>query len=387
MTRLVYSRNWPRIAQLLVSLILAGYVACILLVARWMEQIVDPVVRYAVAFVIVQSAVLGVLVLLLIAGKLARVRWEWFRSTRINRLTQLLADPDSDRAVLAASRKWPAEFLTVVEDAVFAFKGSVRQRVIRLLEASPLYPKLLALTLHRSPARAIRAIALLGRLDTADARAAVLRGLEHGTGAVRQAARKAILQGTDQATQRKLLEDAPHMSGWQRIVMFHYAPTDTALLPQFIADALQSGEDDRILAAMELILTQQRLVFAPAPLRMARSDNLEVRIKFFKALPFLQVDSDPVLVLQAGLEDTDWRVRAMAARACAHFRPAVLADRLLELCRSFENPTEAAYAGRALALMGGEGWLRLQDLANSDSGSARRIATEAVERRMLGGVA
>jgi len=266
-------------------------------------------------------------------------------------------------------------------------KGSVRQRVIGLLEASALYRKLLGETLHRSPARAIRSISLLGQLDTPDARAAVRRGLNHRIGAVRQAARKAILQGSDQTAQRKLLDGARHMSGWQRMVMYHFAPADTALLPGFIGDALQSGNDERTLAALELILTQQRVVFARAPIALARSANSEIRIKFFKALPFLQVDGDIPRALQAGLDDADWRVRAMSARACGHFRPAILADRLLEMCRTFEHPSEGAHAGRALAVMGGEGWLRLQDIANSDSGVARRVATEAVERHMLGGAA
>lgn len=387
MTGLVYSRNWPRIAQLLVLAILILYIVCIQVTAGRFEEIEDPVVRYAAAFVIVQSTVLSLLVLFVLVGKLIRMRWEFFRATRVARLTQLLADPAADGAVLDASRKWPAEFLTVIEEAVQALKGSVRARVIGLMERSAPYRRLLGETLDRNPSRAIRAISLLGQLDTPRARQAVQRGLGHRTGAVRQAARKAILQGSDQAAQRKLLDTAPQLSGWHRLVMFHYAPTDTPLLPEFVAEALQSTDEERILAALELILTQQRVVFAPAPVRLARSTNVEIRVKFFKALPFLQLDGDATVVLQSGLDDPDWRVRAMAARSCAHFRPAVLADRLLEMCRIFEYPPESAHAARALAVMGGEGWLRLQDLANSDHGLSRRIATEVVERRLLGGVA
>jgi len=91
--------------------------------------------------------------------------------------------------------------------------------------------------------------------------------------------------------------------------------------------------------------------------------------------------------LQAGLADADWRVRAMAARACAHFRPAVLVDRLLSICRNFANPAEAGHAARALASLGGEAWLRLQEIAYNEPGLARYIATEAVERHILGGAA
>ena len=94
-----------------------------------------------------------------------------------------------------------------------------------------------------------------------------------------------------------------------------------------------------------------------------------------------------VKALRLGLTDSDWRVRAMAAQACGQFRAAALAGRLLEMCRSFENPAEAAHAARALAALGGEGWLRLQEVANSKTDVARQIATEAVERHRLGGAA
>ena len=76
--------------------------------------------------------------------------------------------------------------------------------------------------------------------------------------------------------------------------------------------ALQSGNDERTLAALELVLTQQRVVFARAPVGLGRNSNSEIRIKFFKALPFLQVDGDIPLALQAGLEDA---ARAEALRA------------------------------------------------------------------------
>jgi hypothetical protein len=65
----------------------------------------------------------------------------------------------------------------------------------------------------------------------------------------------------------------------------------------------------------------------------------------------------------------------------------VLVDRLLAICRDFANPAEAAHAARALASLGGEAWLGLQEMAYHEPGLARHIATEAVERHILGGAA
>ena len=387
MTRLLYSRNWPRIARLAVLGVLVCYIGAVIAVAQWLDGIADPFVQYASAFVIVQFTVLGSLGVLLIAGKFVRVKWEWRRAERIRRLEELLAVPDADATTLEAARRWPDEFLSVVNYTLQSIRGSERMRVIRLLEASALYPSLLKQTLSRNPDRAIRAIALLGQLDAPEARAAVARGLEHPAETIQQAARKAIMQGSDQEAQQKLLESFPQLPAWLRLIMFHFAPSDAALLPEFVAKALQSQNETRVLIALELVLTRQRFLPCALPMRLAQAANPELRIKFFKALRFLRLEGDLMKALQLGLADPDWRVRAMAAQACGQFRTAALAGRLLALCRRFENPAEAAHAARALAALGGEGWLRLQEVANSPTEIARQIATEAVERHMLGGAA
>ena len=387
MTRLIYSHNWPRIAKLLVVAILIGYIGTVALTAQLLDEIGDRFIRYTTAFLIVQFTSLALLALLLIAGKVLRVKWERHHAMRIRKLQEVLTEPDSEPAVLEAARKWPDEFLTVVYSALQSIRGSARQRVIGLLEASALYQSLLKQTLSRNPDRAIRAISLLGQLNTPAAHAAVYRGLDHPAETIKQAARKAIMQGADRNAQRKLLESFPGLPAWQRLLMFHFAPSDEMLLSEFISEALQSGNEIRILIALEMILTRQRLLTSPIPKELAQSANPEIRIKFFKALRFLRLQGDLIRVLQSGLCDRDWRVRAMAAQACGQFRAASLAEHLLEMCRRFENAAEAAHAARALAALGGEGWLRLQEIANSKTNIARQIATEAVERHMLGGTA
>jgi hypothetical protein len=385
MTRLIYSRNWPRVAKLLVVAILIAYIGTVALMARRLDEIGDPFIRYATAFLIVQFTFLTLLAALLIVGKFVRVKWESRRATRIRKLEELLSEAGAEGAVLEAARKWPEEFLTVVRFALESIRGSARQRIIRLLEASALYPSLLQQTLSRNPDRAIRAISLLGQLDTSAAHAAIYRGLDHPAETIKQAARKAIMQGSDPEGQRKLLESFPALPAWQRLLMFHFAPSDETLLPEFVSTALQSGDETRILIALELVLTRQRLLTSPVSIELATSPNPEIRIKFFKALRFLRLQGDVMKVLRSGLADPDWRVRAMAAQTCGQFRAATLAEHLLEMCRKFENPAEAAHAARALAALGGEGWLRLQEIANSKTNIARQIATEAVERHMLGG--
>ncbi|GEM_PF-3397603 len=387
MTRLIYSRNWPRIAQLLVVAILAVYIGAVLGTAAFLDDIDDPFIRYTAAFLIVQFSFLGLLAGLLVVGKYLRVKWESRQASRTRKLEELLSASQSDEIVLKAARRWPEEFLTVVYSALQSIRGSERRRIVRLLEASALYPKLLLETSSRNPDRAIRAIGLLAQLDTPDAHAAIRRALGHPAETIKQAARKAIMQGKDYEAQRQLLDSFPQLPAWQRLLMLHFAPADEMMLPRFIDEALHSGDETRIVIALEMVLTRQRLLSSPIPFELAQSANPEIRIKFYKALRFLRLEADVTKMLQIGLADADWRVRAMAAQACGQFRAASLAERLLEMCRTFENPAEAANAARALAALGGEGWLRLQEVANSQTEVARKIATEAVERHMLGGAA
>jgi len=387
MIRLIYSRNWPRIAKSLTAAILVVYIGSVLLTAEWLDDLDDPFIRYTVAFLIVQFGFLAFLALLLIVGKHLRVKWEWRQASRARKLEELLSESGTDEPVLKAARRWPEEFLTVVYSALQSIRGSARQRVIGLLERSELYPKLLRQTLSGNPDRAIRAIGLLSQLETPEAREAVTRGLDHPADTIKQAARKAIMQGTDQEAQRRLLASFPQLPAWQRLLMLHFAPSDETILPEFIGEALHSGDERRILIALEMVLTRQRLLTSPIPIELAQAANPEIRIKFYKALRFLRLEGEVSRTLQLGLADRDWRVRAMAAQACGQFRVASLAERLLEMCRAFENAAEAAHAARALAALGGEGWLRLQEVANSKTEVARQIATEAVERHMLGGAA
>ena len=181
-----------------------------------------------------------------------------------------------------------------------------------------------------------------------------------------------------------MLDSLCSLPFWERIILFQLAPADSTL-HDYLAKALASADDERILVALEFVLTRQRLLLFPVPAELAQSRNVEVRIKFFRALPFLRLEEGIDSVLEPGLRDPDWRVRALAARACGYLRAEALAWRLLEMCASFEDPAEAGHAARALAALGGEGWNRLQQVVPSGDGAGHRIAAEAMERRMLGG--
>jgi len=383
-TGLIYSPHFRRIEPLLVSGTLACYAACVLAVAGWLRGVDDPMVRYALAFIVVQIAIQAGLILGLVVSKDLRSRRDRARAARRRSLEELLARPDSSRETLEMAAEWPDDFLSVVENAMHALAGSARRRIAELLEASAPYRQLLIEAAGASPGPVIRAVNLLGRLENPGARAAVGRCLKHRAEAVRRAARKAIVIGGEEDARRQVLEGVCSLPFWERIILFQLVPADS-MLHDFLAKGLASDDDERILVALDFVLTRQRLLLFPVPVKLAQSRNVEVRIKFFRALPFLRLEEEVDSVLEPGLHDPDWRVRALAARACGYLRAEALVWRLLEMCASFDDPAEAGHAARALAALGGEGWDRLQEVVASGRGTGHRIAAEVIERRMLGG--
>jgi hypothetical protein len=380
----MYSPRFRRIEPVLVCATVAGYGGCILTVAKGLRGIDDPVVLYAVAFIIVQAAIQVVLILGLVIGKHVRTLREVARERRMRAIEDLLATPERSAEALASATRWPEEFLAVAEGAMRTLSGTANNHVAGIIEASHLYPRLLSETIASDPTRAIRAITVLGRLEKPEARAAVKRSLTHSTEAVRRAARKAIVSGGDEQARREVLGSVCGLPFWQRIILFHLVPADS-ILEEFLKEALHSGVDEQILVALEFVLTRQRLMLFPVPVGLARSTNVEIRIKFLRALPFLHLEGGVNVVLEAGLHDPDWRVRALAARACGYLRAGAFVERLIEMCGTFEDPAEAGHAARALSAMGGEGWSRLQQVVATGTGLGSRIAVEVIEKRMVGG--
>jgi hypothetical protein len=47
--------------------------------------------------------------------------------------------------------------------------------------------------------------------------------------------------------------------------MFHLVPPDSTLLAEFLSESLLLGDEEKILTAFELVLTQQRLVTVLVP--------------------------------------------------------------------------------------------------------------------------
>lgn len=382
------SRHWNAFVRVAVASLLAGFGGLVLLAHRALGGIRDPAARLALSFIGVQLALLGVMAAALVAAKyLQNVRSD-LRRRRLLEVERMVAEFVSggpEEPLLAAARRHPDEFLTAVGRTLDWLRGASSAKVTGLFSKTPLYRRTLLDTTHPEPHRALRAILLLAKIPAEVAQDAIETGMVHPEPVVRMAALRTVAALGRPVSREQILHIVPRLALWEKLVLFQSIPQNDPVLESYLRHAIRSTNDDMVLVALECILCRQRAVPVRADPRLTRSDNVEVRIKFFKALPYLSVEGDPLGLLAAGFGDSDWRVRAMAAKACVSFRDPCLAGRLMDLIADGGHQSEVHHAARALAAIGGPGleWLSL--LKGCGREMVRRTAAEALEQRMLRG--
>jgi hypothetical protein len=361
-----------------------GFLAmCVLAFQRPLKNIDDVVLRAVMAFACMESSIVVLLVTGLVIGKYAQNRREQVRFGRRSALQNLFAQQGDPQAAIEAANRWPNEFLAVAQDALSLLSGAQREWVKNVLRRSGWHARLLQDATDAEPARAARAVRFLGYLESDESQSSAELALVHASPLVRFAARQVILANGRLDLKLNVLRSLPLVDLWERIAMFHSIPANSPALMLFLRDAFQPGEEQLALIALELLSSIRRIVPVMVPSTLARAENIELRIRFFKAIPYCGTDRDVSVILREGLHDDDWRVRAMAAQACASLRPEGLVDDLFALCQSFSNPAEAAHAARALAVGGSEEKRRLQHLCASGSPATRQITAAVLEAQLL----
>lgn len=385
MGRLLYSRYWPVVQRILPLAALAVYGVAIYAVAEVFPLIADGHVRYALAFVIVQAISLLLLAGGLIAGKAIAVRRNGRRQRRIEQLRDRFGQYSFGSAgepqLLESARTHPSEFLEVWEASLGHLKGSSRRRVEALLTTSGLDHQLQAQLADQDPGQVLRAIALLRKLENPPMEA-IEKSLQHSADVVRTAARITIAARGSSEAQERVLDQLPHLPFWQRVVVFQQMPADSPALVEYLARAFEAEDDTIVLAALEFVLSRQRLQQVHHARRLATSASVEVRIKFFRALPFLATDEDAESLVLIGLDDPDWRTRAMAARSCGVLHVVSLGPELARRFATATNPVEAGHLARTLAALEGDSLRRLREFTAATNDMTRAVATEVIEKHL-----
>lgn len=363
--------------------LVAAVVAGVIWVSTLLEYTGGPSARYAMAFAIVASNAVVLLIAGLAVSKIQRRRREALETRRKQAILDLLTSGAPVSEVAAFADRWPRQMVDLADQTLAFLEGSARQRISQVARSVSCQQLLLTAVKSGTPKEAARALRVLGELDAEEGWAAISRALDDESETVRIAAKRVVLMKGNRGMKRVILRRLPEMVLWERVLMFHSLELDAEVVEQYLEEALASPESAQRIAALEMIHSRRRVFLRKVSAEIATSPESEVRIKFFKALPFLAIDAETALVLKRGLTDGDWRVRAMSAQACAYFRPAGLVDDLLAMCGVHSHAAEARHAAGALAALGGEAYLYLERMAASGVGVTSGIAADVIEQHIL----
>jgi hypothetical protein len=361
------------------------YVSAVLFVGRRLT-LPNLYSRYALAWVVVQSSALFLITVGLLANKWIGVRLAHRRQLRADQIAEQMVGfalrNQPDNGLLRYAQRYPREFLKVWEGSLTSLRGSARERVLALLPRTRLDQQLQAKVVGTDPGQAVWAISLLRELNQVGSLQTIEEALQHPAETVRASACFALAAHGSDRQQEKVFALLPALPFWQRIVLFQQIQ-DSPALEKYLALTFRSPDRTVVLAALEFVLSRQRIQPVGSAGELAVSPDLEVRIKFFKTLPLLATKEDPASLAASGLADVDWRVRAMAARASGSLHLSSLTATLAARLSLSEQAAETGHIARALASLGGESLQRLRAFTNSDNNMTRAVTAEVLERALL----
>jgi hypothetical protein len=375
MLRILYSRYWPLLAKLMPLAAFVLYLAAVLLVGRHLT-LANPYSRYALAWVVVQSSTLFLVTVGLLVNKWIGVRLAARRQIRADRIAEQMVgfalNNQPEAGLLRYAQRYRRDFLKVWEGSLTTLKGSARERVLALLPMTGLDRQLQAKVVGSDPGQAVWAISLLRELKQPGSLQTIEAALQHPADTVRASACFALAAHGSDIQQEKVFALLPALPFWQRIVLFQQIQ-DSPALEKYLSLAFRSPDRTVVLAALEFVLSRQRIQSAGSAAELAVSPDLEVRIKFFRALPLLATAEDPASLAATGL----------AARACGSLHLASLTATLAARLSTSEQAAETGHIARALASLGGESLRRLRSFTNSDNDMTRAVTVEVLEKALL----
>ena len=376
---LYQSRWWNALVRSVVALAVLLYVWVVYQVQDALILTVRHTHRWAVAFGLVQTVLLGVGISSIAIVKFFRERHQAVRAVRIARIRQLLAayaagqDKPSDE-LIGCFRRWPRDFITVLSEAVHRVRGNALTQLQHLAWRPEVCSRAFHESSRRNPRRVAAAINILSQLPVAYAQKRIIALAADPRNTVRLQARRMLIRYGSQRSQLDLLRKLATMASWERIQLVQQLSRNAAVAPAFLRESLTSHDNQTVLAALDLVLGLQRFFGVSCPAHLVDDPDLEIRIRFFKALPFLAAPGEAAPLIRRGLRDSDWRVRSMAARAAGVLRLRHLGDDLLAVCTASTHGAEAGHAARALAALGGESWDRLRRVITTGGVSGWQVA-------------
>ncbi len=201
-----------------------------------------------------------------------------------------------------------------------------------------------------------QAVRELGQCGGDEAQAELIEAAQDATPEVRRAARDGLLSDgrpeSVQAAMRSFLRDAPTRTTWKRSFYEHLASAAARELRGLLASGALAGDEEKL--GLEALGDARDPEAAPLARERLSARDPEIRATAARVVGKLEdAASGPELV--SLLRDSEWFVRAAAARAFESLRADRAAIAALGECLADENWWVRSNATRALASQGEPG--------------------------------
>jgi hypothetical protein len=206
----------------------------------------------------------------------------------------------------------------------------------------------------------------------------LLRGLEDRDQEVLMAASRALVQSGDFEDVEHVFDFALSRSLYLRILLAEdlrrYA---MEFCGSAIPEILRSGDLQRILPALEILVAWERALPLPHLAELMDHPDHQIRIQALRLAPLVPVEAPERAAILSALDDADSEISSVAARTALRIQ---LIEALPALARGLRRgpPALARAAAAAMAGMPPQGWTALEELSSAESAIAG-IARDALE--------
>jgi HEAT repeat protein len=348
------------------------------------RHVSDPGLAFGYAFCLVQGGIIGSLLILSLAIKLARrradQRWDRWQPVILEKASAHLGGVNSTSELLVIQKRHPREVERCLAELLLCVQGSMRGT----LSALAVDLGLLATWRERcrsvSNTRRLEAVSRLGRLQTEAAVPTLIRALADSDDEIKLEASRALIRESAPKALAAVFHTATRESLLIRAVLTealrpHAALLCASALPEALADA-----NPRIVrTALEMVRAWGKSLPLVSPRPLLTDPDPGVRAAALAVLPQLAAPTEFETEIVRALDDADERVRAAAASVAGKLRLAAAIPGL-QVCLEGSGSEAALAAAYALARLGPGGWRVLERQVVTSRAASASAALEALEQ-------
>lgn len=371
---------WARTVAVLGAYTLA---ICVVHVKLLNDVVGMPALSIVLAFTIVQTAAIALILITLVVAKgvkAARARFDarWIPIVRERMIAHLMGE-DARAELRDLNTQASAAVEQCAQDLLTSISGTELDRMSDLATDLGLVNRWRRRARRGSVESRRRAIAILGRLNGPEVNGTLREALDDPEEAVRLEAARALLRTDGMDDVERIFELATAETPFLRAILVEdLRPHALTLSEQAIPRVLTAARPEQVRVALEMIEAWQKSLPVHGVTALLRHPRPELRAQALRILPYVAADVDVERETRLALDDDVPGVRIAATWVAGRLGMEGAVDELRRQL-SHRDRSVAVAAAYALAEVGPQGWITLEDAVRDDP-IAAPPALEALER-------